>query len=60
MNSFFRELRQRKVYRFALGYAVAAWLVVQISATVSLTYRASEWILPLFITAVALNSKAHS
>ena len=44
MSSFFRELKQRKVY------------------------RASEWILPIFLTAVALvfpvvlalDSKAHS
>jgi hypothetical protein len=32
MNSFFHELKQRKVYRVAFGYAVAAWLVIQISA----------------------------
>jgi len=28
MNSFFRELKQRKIYRVALGYAVVAWLVI--------------------------------
>jgi adenylate cyclase len=54
MNSFFRELKQRKVYRVALGYAVVAWLVIQISATVMLAYHAPEWILPIFITAIAL------
>jgi TolB-like protein/Tfp pilus assembly protein PilF len=54
MNSFFRELKQRKVYRVALGYAVVAWLVVQISATVMPAYHAPDWILPIFITAVAL------
>jgi TolB-like protein/Tfp pilus assembly protein PilF len=54
MSSFFRELKQRKVYRVAVGYAVVAWLVVQISATVMPAYHAPEWILPLFITAVAL------
>src|SRR6516164_6600674 len=54
MNSFFRELKQRKVYRVAVGYAVVAWLVVQISATVMPAYHAPEWILPIFITAVAL------
>jgi TolB-like protein/Tfp pilus assembly protein PilF len=54
MNSFFRELKQRKVYRVALGYAVVAWLAVQISATVMPAYHAPEWILPIFITAVAL------
>ena len=54
MNSFFRELKERKVYRVALGYAVVAWLVIQISATVMPAYHAPEWILPIFITAVAL------
>jgi len=54
MNSFFRELKQRKVYRVALGYAVVAWLVVQVSATVMPAYHAPEWILPIFITTVAL------
>jgi TolB-like protein/Tfp pilus assembly protein PilF len=54
MNSFFRELKQRKVYRVAVGYAVVAWLVVQISATVMPAYHAPEWILPVFITGVAL------
>jgi TolB-like protein/Tfp pilus assembly protein PilF len=54
MNSFFRELKQRKVYRVAAGYAVVAWFVVQISATVMPAYRAPEWILPVLITGVAL------
>jgi TolB-like protein len=54
MNSFFRELKQRKVYHVALGYAVVAWLVVQISATVRPAYHAPDWILPIFITTVAL------
>jgi TolB-like protein len=54
MNSFFRELKQRKVYRVALGYAVVAWLVIQISATVMPAYNAPEWILPTFITVIAL------
>jgi len=60
MSSFFRELKQRKVYRVGLGYAVVAWLVVQISATVMPAYRAPEWISPIFISAVALSSQAHS
>jgi TolB-like protein/Tfp pilus assembly protein PilF len=54
MSSFFRELKQRKVYRVALGYALVAWLVVQVSATVMPAYHAPDWILPIFITAVAL------
>jgi hypothetical protein len=60
MNSFFRELKQRKVYRVALGYAAVAWLVIRVSATLLPAYYTPAWILPIFITALALNSKAHS
>jgi hypothetical protein len=68
MSSFFRELKQRKVYRVALGYAVVAWLVVQISATVMPACQPPLWILPSFVTAVGADfpvaflfgSKAHS
>jgi hypothetical protein len=54
MSSFFRELKQRKVYRAAPGYAVVARFVVQVSAAVIPAYHVSEWILPIFLTAVAL------
>jgi adenylate cyclase len=53
MNSFFRELKQRRVYRVTLGYAVVAWVVIHVSATVMPAYHAPEWIL-IFITVVAL------
>jgi len=32
MSSFVRELKQRDIYRVPLGYAVVAWLVMQIAA----------------------------
>lgn len=33
-SGFFAELRRRNVYRVALAYLVAAWLLVQVAATV--------------------------
>ncbi len=54
MSSFFRELKQRKVYRVALGSAVVAWLVVQVGASVMAVYQRHELILPSFNSAVAL------
>jgi hypothetical protein len=54
MNSFFRELKQRKVYRVALGYAVVAWLVVQIASTVLSTFHVPEWFLQALTVIVAL------
>jgi adenylate cyclase len=54
MNAFFRELKQRKVYRVALGYAVVAWLVVQIASTVLPTFQVPSWVLQAVIVIVAL------
>ncbi len=31
MNSFFRELKRRNVYKVAVAYAVVAWLLIQIA-----------------------------
>jgi TolB-like protein/Tfp pilus assembly protein PilF len=54
MNSFFRELKQRKVYRVALGYAVVGWLVIQIASTVLPTFHVPEWVLQALTVIVAL------
>ena len=58
MSSFFRELKQRKAYPVALGYAVVAWLVVQVGATVMHAYHAPDGVLPIFTTVVALGFPA--
>ena len=60
MSSFFRELKQRKVCRVTLGYVVVVCLVVEVSAMVIPACHTRVWILPIFIPAVALDSKAHS
>src|SRR6202030_1038469 len=49
MNSFVSQLKQRRVYRVAIGYAVAAWLTVQVAATVLPAFHAPEFILPVLI-----------
>lgn len=54
MNSFFRELKQRRVYRVAIGYAVAAWLAVHIASTVLPTFQVPVWVLQILIVGVAL------
>ena len=42
MGNFVSQLKQRRVYRVAIGYAVAAWLMVQIAATVLPAFHAPE------------------
>jgi TolB-like protein/tetratricopeptide (TPR) repeat protein len=54
VNSFFRELKQRRVYRVAIGYAVAAWLVIQVGSTVLPAFQVSPTILKVLIVMVAL------
>ena len=54
MNSFFRELKERKVYRVALGYGVVVWLVIQIASTVLPTFHVPEWVLQALTVMLAL------
>ncbi len=49
MSSFLRELKHRRVYRVAIGYAVAAWLAIQIAATVLPAFHTPEFVLPVLI-----------
>lgn len=52
LNGFFSELRRRKVYRVAGGYAVVGWLLIQIAATVFPPLDLPAWSLRLVILAV--------
>lgn len=54
MSSFLDELKKRRVYRVAIGYAIVAWLVVQIASTVLPTFHAPEWVVQALIVVVAL------
>jgi TolB-like protein/tetratricopeptide (TPR) repeat protein len=41
--SFIKELKRRKVIRVAIVYAVAAWLLIEVSATIFPMLRLPEW-----------------
>ncbi len=51
---FLLELRQRKVCRAALTYAVAMWLVCQVGEVVFKALNFPEWALPLVVVAGVL------
>ncbi|MGI9113544.1 MAG: tetratricopeptide repeat protein [Chthoniobacterales bacterium] len=53
-RNLFAELKRRSVYRVAIGYGIAAWLVVQIASTVLPTFHVPEWLLQALIVLVAL------
>jgi TolB-like protein/Flp pilus assembly protein TadD len=52
LNGFFCELRRRKVYRTAGGYAVFGWLLIQIAATIFPALELPTWTLRGVILAV--------
>src|SRR5436190_7696805 len=54
MTSFLSQLKQRRVYRVAIGYAIVAWLMVQIAATVLPAFHASEFVLPVLIVVLGV------
>lgn len=41
--SFFAELKRRKVYRVAITYLIAAWLVIQVAAATFSGFGIPEW-----------------
>ena len=51
---FFTELKRRKVYRVAVGYAVLAWLLIQIATQVLPFFEIPTWAVRLVIVAVVL------
>ena len=48
--SLFDELKRRQVFRVAIGYAIAAWLVAQVAALVADSFLAPVWVMQMIIT----------
>lgn len=53
-TSLFAELRRRRLVRSMIAYLVAAWLLVQVTATVLPIFDAPKWALRAFVTLVVL------
>ncbi|MFL6538074.1 MAG: hypothetical protein ACJ8JD_07855 [Chthoniobacterales bacterium] len=53
-GTFFTELKRRKVYRVAVAYAIAAWLLIQAASILFPTFEAPLWVMKVFVTAVIL------
>lgn len=52
--SFWKELKNRNVFRMGAAYAVVAWLLVQVAVSVLPVFRSPEWILQAFIVLLVL------
>jgi TolB-like protein/Tfp pilus assembly protein PilF len=52
--SFFSELKRRNVFRVAIAYVIAAWLVLQVSQLVLEAIEAPAWVLKALLLLAAL------
>src|SRR5262249_27987510 len=53
-RNFFAELKRRHVYRAAMAYGVAAWLLVQIATQVFPFFEIPSWIVRLIVLTAIL------
>ncbi|MBE7157651.1 MAG: hypothetical protein INR62_04315, partial [Rhodospirillales bacterium] len=53
-NAFLTGLKEHRLYRVALGYAVGAWLVLQVAAIVLPGFGAPAWALRALMIVLAL------
>jgi TolB-like protein/Flp pilus assembly protein TadD len=53
MKTFFEELKNRRVYRVAIGYAVAGSAVVQVAGTVLPIFHVRDWVQQVFVVLIA-------
>ncbi len=51
---FFNELKRRNVFRVGVAYAVAAWLLLQIVDLVLENINAPDWVMQVFMLAMAV------
>jgi TolB-like protein/Flp pilus assembly protein TadD len=54
MASVWEELKRRNVVKVALAYAIVAWLLIEISATLLPAFEAPKWILRVVILLVGI------
>ena len=49
LKNFFGELRRRNVYKVAVGYAIVAWLLVQVATQVFPFFEVPNWAIRLVV-----------
>jgi len=54
LSNLMQEMRRRKVIRGGIGYAVSAWLVVQIADILIPIYDTPDWVMQALVSAFAI------
>ena len=53
-RNLFAELKRRNVYKVAVAYAFAAWLLIQAASILFPTFEAPPWVMKVFIAVITL------
>ena len=54
MGQLFQELKRRNVFRVAIAYLAVGWLVLQVAQLVLESTAAPDWVMQVFLLAVAI------
>lgn len=54
MRRFIEELRYRNVFRVAIAYIVASWVIAEAAALVTDTFNAPDWVMQVLIVILLL------
>ena len=52
--SLFNELKRRNVFRVAVAYVVAAWVILQFSALILDIYQSPDWVIKIIVALLGL------
>ena len=53
-RNFFAELKRRNVYKVAVAYAVASWLLIQAASILFPTFEAPSWVMKVLVVLLGL------
>jgi TolB-like protein/Tfp pilus assembly protein PilF len=58
INNFFSELKRRNVYKVAVAYVIAAWLIIQAASILLPTFEAPAWAMKVIVMLLVLGFPA--
>ena len=57
-GNFFAELKRRNVYKVAVAYVIAAWLIIQAASILLPTFEAPAWVMKVLVAFLVLGFPA--
>jgi TolB-like protein/Tfp pilus assembly protein PilF len=58
LGNFFSELKRRNVYKVAVAYVIAAWLIIQAASILLPTFEAPTWVMKVIVMLLVLGFPA--